>query len=140
MYELRDYAPILGSGLSAIYFLFFYPLATFRYRIAEGAIEMEWIVLGFIRISRKRFDLERVESAGTTTFLRCLWPGRGFHVFGNIFARQGVALTLKQGVLWTTFGRIVYVTPRDRERFMGELRAALQRTSDAAPGRAATPG
>jgi len=125
VYELRDYAPILGSGLSAIYFLFFYPLATFRYTIAEGVIEMEWIVLGFIRISRKRFDLERVESAGTTTFLRCLWPGRGFHVFGNIFARQGVALILKRGVLWSSFGKIIYVTPRDPESFISQVRSAI---------------
>jgi len=122
VYELRDYAPILGSGLSAIYFLFFYPLATFRYRIAEGAIEMEWIVLGFIRISRKRFDLEEIENAGTTTFLQCLWAARGFHVFGNIFARRGVAIILKKRVLWTSFGKTIYVTPRDPESFISQVK------------------
>ena len=125
MYELRDYAPILGSGLSVIYVLFFYPLAIFRYRIAGGAIEMDWTVFGFIPVSRKRFDLEQVESAGNTTFLRCLWTGRGFHVFGNIFARRGVAIILKRGVVWTSFGKTIYVTPRDPEAFISQVRSAI---------------
>jgi hypothetical protein len=45
----------VAEVLAASYLLFFYPLAVFRYRIAEGTLEMEWIVFGFIRVSRRRF-------------------------------------------------------------------------------------
>ena len=123
MHELKDYAPVLASGLSVIYVLFFYPLALFRYRITESAIEMEWIVFGFIRVSRRKFDLAHIESATVTNFLRCLWAGKGFHVFGNIFARRGVVFVLKKGVLWTSFGKTIYITPRDPEAFISRVRS-----------------
>lgn len=116
-----------GSALLAgMYFLFLYPLAIFRYRIAERAIEMEWIVLGFIRVSRRWFELDQVADVAMASFLRCLWAGKGFHVFGNVFARRGVAIVLRKGVLWTSFGKIIYVTPRDPEAFVEQLRAALE--------------
>jgi hypothetical protein len=122
------------------YFVIFYPLAVFRYLIAETALQMEWIVLGFIRVSRRQFGLKQVADVSTTSFLRCLWEGKGFHVFGNVFARRGVAIVLKKGVLWTSFGKTIYVTPRDPEAFVEQLSVALQSASKTAEEEAPTSG
>lgn len=126
--------------LGALYLLAFYPLAIFRYRITEGALEMEWLVLGFIRISRRHFGLDQIADVSMTSFLRCLWGGKGFHVFGNVFALRGVGIVLKKGVLWTSFGKTIYVTPRDTEGFVEELRAALAGASSGRERKTATSG
>ena len=121
---------VIGALLAAGYFLLFYPLATFRYRVADRTIEVQWIVLGFIPVSRRKIGLDQVEGMTVTPFLRCLWSGKGFHVFGNVFARRGVAILLKKGVLWTSFGKTVYVTPRDPGAFMAEVATALEASAD----------
>jgi hypothetical protein len=115
---------LLGRGF--LYLLPFYPLAIFQYRITERAIEMECFVLGLIRVWRRWIELPEVADVSMTSFLRCLWAGKGFHVFGNVFAWRGVAIVLKKGVLWTSFGKTIYLTPRDPEAFLEELRAALE--------------
>lgn len=126
--------------LGALYLLAFYPLAIFRYRITEGTLEMEWVVLGFIRVSRRRFPLDEIADVSAKSFLRCLWAGRGFHVFGNVFALRGAGIVLKKGVLWTSFGKTIYVTPRDREAFVEQLRTALAGASSGRERKTATSG
>lgn len=126
--------------LGALYLLAFYPLATFRYHISDNAFQMEWLVLGFIRVSRRHLGLDQIADVSMTSFLRCLWGGKGFHVFGNVFALRGVGMVLKKGVLWTSFGKTIYVTPRDREAFVQQLRAALQSASSSREQEGATSG
>jgi len=123
--------------LTAAYFLVFYVFGSFRYALHDGSIEMRRIVLGFLPVSRRKLDLEEVEGATIMPFLRCLTSGKGFHVFGNIFARRGVGILLRRGVvwgpLWSTFGKTVYVTPRDPDAFVAQVQSALDAGSDSDP-------
>jgi len=135
MAEIFEHRAVLmhaAAVLTAAYFLFFFPLASFRYRVTGGRIELEWIVFGFLRVSRRTIGLAEVEDARVTSFVRCVTSGSGFHVFGNVFARRGVALLLRKGVLWFSFGRIVYISPRDPDAFVAEVREAIQALSASA--------
>jgi hypothetical protein len=108
---------ILAAG--TVIFLLLYVFSTFTCRISENSVVMQWHVLKCVPFASRKIGIEDIQEAREFEFRRDML--RGAVIFGNLFVKKGVIITLKPRSWRLQFTERIFVTPENPDTFIEEV-------------------
>ena len=117
--EMKLYVFIF-LAICLILFSILYVFSTFTYHISNTALSIQWRLFRYIPFNSREINIEEVLEVRRFDLSKDLLVGT--QIWGNLLIRKGVVLVLKRG-----FFRHAYVTPKDPDNFIQEMKARIDR-------------